>query len=473
KDIIKSAELFKKENCDKKLHYIHIKICNDILNPSLQEIGQDGEELKKLNFSRLTIFNTCAPDYIISKALIHIVFLPTKEKQNNEGNVVEYFNDDETYEIANKRDIPRYEEGSTQDISSSLNTINEEKHSLIKYKQYKSILIEVIDEKKPTPVKNNIKRFYKLDTIRFTLMFLIVFGNMIESFGGSVRRAIYIFIYVFHMPYFIFISGWFAKFNQKKILRHIIFPYIFFQSTYQMIDILVHYTEGLTFSFTTPYWNLWYLFTFLCYNLLLPFFEIKKKRSAIIIIGCSLLFVLLSYFVENINMDYFLSLSRSISFLPYFLAGYYSPRIFQVDKLIEITNKKKIRWSIVFAVVFISTETFFIWMDIPDGSIYRVGLENNFKYGFAIPSIMLISNISFISLTLLLIPNKKIPYITFIGQNTMPIYIAHVIVILLIRKIKLFKFSEPVNLILSIVFTIIIMAFLGNKYIGKSFKKIF
>ncbi|OUM66270.1 hypothetical protein PIROE2DRAFT_6503 [Piromyces sp. E2] len=71
-----------------------------------------------------------------------------------------------------------------------------------------------------------------------------------------------------------------------------------------MIDILVHYTESLIFSFTTPYWNL-------------------------------------------------------------------CPRIFQVDKLIEITNKEKIRWSIVFAVIYISTETFFIWMDIPDGSEKR------------------------------------------------------------------------------------------------------
>ena len=58
-----------------------------------------------------------------------------------------------------------------------------------------------------------MKRDLYWDSLKFVLIFLVVYGHTIETYSpdGSINRAIYNLIYVFHMPLFIFISGYFSK----------------------------------------------------------------------------------------------------------------------------------------------------------------------------------------------------------------------------------------------------------------------
>jgi len=210
------------------------------------------------------------------------------------------------------------------------------------------------------------------------------------------------------------------------------------------------------------------------YYLLLPFIEVKTKRSALIIIGCSLIFVIIAYFIEHNNIGEFLAFSRFISFFPYFLAGHYSRKVFNVKKFIQMPNKNKIKWSIIFIPIYIITTIILILMDLPNKSIFRLTPDNNFKYSFGIPAIMLICNIALISLSLLWIPNKKIPIISYIGQNTMPLYLLHSIVILLVSMFKLFDhFSELINILISLGLSAVTVALFGNKFVAKLFKIVF
>lgn len=51
------------------------------------------------------------------------------------------------------------------------------------------------------------------------LIFLVVFGHMISTFADTPEvDVIYKIIFSFHMPAFIFVSGYFAKVEPKKIL---------------------------------------------------------------------------------------------------------------------------------------------------------------------------------------------------------------------------------------------------------------
>jgi len=181
-------------------------------------------KLKNMSFSRLSIFRTFAPEYIIAKELVNIIQLPSKEISNNEGNIVEYFNDKETYEIANKNDIFELENNNSKNKLTSLNSNKDDKAITLKIK---SDYILAVDN------KINRKRFYLADNLRCILIFLVIFGHLLGSFSGPIRRDIFVMIYIFHMPFFIYISGWFAKFNPKKIIRHIFFPYIISQFLYQ------------------------------------------------------------------------------------------------------------------------------------------------------------------------------------------------------------------------------------------------
>ena len=60
-------------------------------------------------------------------------------------------------------------------------------------------------------------REYLYDNIRGILILLVVLGHALEYFrlDNKVGEFLYVFIYLFHMPVFIFISGYFSK-NLKK-----------------------------------------------------------------------------------------------------------------------------------------------------------------------------------------------------------------------------------------------------------------
>ena len=72
-----------------------------------------------------------------------------------------------------------------------------------------------------------IMRNYKFDNIKGILILLVVFAHFIE--GISSTEYVYKFIYIFHMPLFIFVSGYFGKFDKKKLILHLVYPYIVFQ----------------------------------------------------------------------------------------------------------------------------------------------------------------------------------------------------------------------------------------------------
>ncbi|MFP3877521.1 acyltransferase family protein, partial [Bacillus paralicheniformis] len=55
-----------------------------------------------------------------------------------------------------------------------------------------------------------IEKDLKISNIKGLLIFLVVFGHLIELYKGNYYQ-IFVLIYAFHMPLFIFISGFLAK----------------------------------------------------------------------------------------------------------------------------------------------------------------------------------------------------------------------------------------------------------------------
>ena len=164
-------------------------------------------------------------------------------------------------------------------------------------------------------------RDYSLDNIRFVLIFLVVFAHLLEvcsPFRGS--GLIYKFIYVFHMPAFIFLFGYNAKYSPKKILYRWCVPYVIFQCAYILFSKFI-LKDNIDFQFTTPYWLLWYMLACMYYQLLLPLFDTNDKRKQITVIICAFVLSLLIGYEKSVG--YYMSLSRFFVFLPWFLLGYY------------------------------------------------------------------------------------------------------------------------------------------------------
>lgn len=103
------------------------------------------------------------------------------------------------------------------------------------------------------------------DSIKFYLTLLVIGGHCLETFNMHTSGAtahIYQFIYLFHMPLFVFISGYFLNPAQDKrkfytSLLLIFETYILFQTP----PFIVEWLKG-NFSpsnLLNPAWAMWYL----------------------------------------------------------------------------------------------------------------------------------------------------------------------------------------------------------------------
>lgn len=315
----------------------------------------------------------------------------------------------------------------------------------------------------------NTERLYKYDIMRFLLMFLVILGHMMELFSSGWVRVFYKIIYTFHVPAFMFVTGKFAKFDAKRVLKHLCLPYIVFQILYLIFYYLVLAKENIQIQFTTPYWILWYLLaTIFCY-LLIPLLPKKGSIWSIPVVALSFLVSIFVGYEKTIG--YFLSLSRFFVFLPFFLWGYYQ------DTFKELICKKitiKPWIVILILIILIGVGQFFIiYLKTPIRMLYgaRSFAESNGNIWLRI--LILFTASMWIIFLCNVIPNIKISVISALGRNTMPVFILHAFIIKLLEKFSFFNFSQPVNFLFAVLFALVIYLLIGNHHIGKAFKIIF
>lgn len=316
------------------------------------------------------------------------------------------------------------------------------------------------------------QRLYKFDNVRVLLIFLVVLGHFLELYrDNETVSQVYRVIYSFHMPLFLFISGYFAKFDKNKVLINWVFPYVLFQFIYIMFDKTVLMNPDRALQFTEPYWILWYLMAgILCYLMIPVLSDVKSRNRPVIVL---LLFIgaLVIGFDEHVG--YFLSLSRFVSFLPYFVMGYYAKGI--IGKLTRMKLKLPVMVLIkILALVAIAAASYFV-VTSPDLVVDL--LRHARSYEKADTTIIanlkahLVAVVWIFSL-LVLMPEKKISFVSTLGQFTLPVYLLHGFVVKIIFINDWFQ-NVGSGLEFSIVISLIIMILVGNPIIGKYLNKIF
>ena len=65
------------------------------------------------------------------------------------------------------------------------------------------------------------RRVCKYDNLRVFLIFLVILAHCMEQFNKGRVFDLYRIIYSFHMPAFIWLTGNFARFDRRKILKHL------------------------------------------------------------------------------------------------------------------------------------------------------------------------------------------------------------------------------------------------------------
>lgn len=271
-------------------------------------------------------------------------------------------------------------------------------------------------------------RIAYLDKSKGLLIFLVVLGHFLEKYFGWLDNSvgpILRFIYLIHMPAFIFISGIFFNITKKSYyFYNYLSIFIVFQIAYVLFDFFIF--DGQIFKWLNrPYWITWFLFTLSTYCLIAPM--LLKFKNAIWIA------LFLSVYVGLISSDnYPYSIGRTCTFLPFFLIG-----IKYGQNILNCLNQVKYQFSVsIVVLILLSVISYFLTGIKPEWlyGIANIGHFSNdiflavsIKLGLFI--ISLIATISVVSFSKVL-PN----FFETLGANSLSIYLFHGFIVMLVNK---------------------------------------
>ncbi len=310
-------------------------------------------------------------------------------------------------------------------------------------------------------------RNYSLDNAKFLLILLVVFGHVIEPFIAEdmAFEVMYLFIYSFHMPAFVMISGMLSKatLNEgtiKNLVKTILVPFIVFTVIYESVyfienGYLSKYILGLQ-----PYWILWFLLSLFIWRVLLPI-VLKLKHPVIFLIMLSLL---VGYFD---SASQFLGISRTIYFFPFFVMGH----IMTPDLLsnVKLNNIPKLA---LIALIAMNIAFFIYFHEMPKnwllGTSFTAGDETQEWLVVLLRFILYCISFLTIIAVLLLVPEKK-GFISQRGKNSLQIYVWHPLLIKLVTFTGLSQvimgFSGPIALAIFFIISLAISIALSSEFI--------
>ncbi|MBY0010995.1 acyltransferase family protein [Paenibacillus typhae] len=161
--------------------------------------------------------------------------------------------------------------------------------------------------------------------LRFMLIVTVFAGNAIEPLISRISgmHGLYMWIFSFHMPLFVLVTGYFARKSLtggagRKVLLQIGMQYLIFQSLYSALDVSLFRVDGIHHSVFAPYLLLWFLASHACWRLLMLG---MGKWSAPAQIAFA---VTAGMAVGYLQVDgVWFSISRTFVYLPYFVIGYH------------------------------------------------------------------------------------------------------------------------------------------------------
>lgn len=313
------------------------------------------------------------------------------------------------------------------------------------------------------------KQNHRIENLKIILIFCVILGHLLETVGGGYN--LYKVIYSFHMPMFLFINGWLAPRNyaSKRTVLKLIYPYILFQILYQLFHTYIISDEIAEFSiqFSTPYWLLWYLLSLIFYYLFIPVIATESKEYAKIVFAGTVILAIAIGFDNSIG--YYMSLSRTFVFFPFFVSGYYiGHNVFKLNNIIQSIKNNRIVKILSFILAFIICVAMYK-QNLNASALYGSLSYQQGGFSWSIRLEMVVIAFLWIGIFMVFVPDQKI----FERVDTFPIYVLHGFIILYLRKYNLFIYSFLINLFIATLISIIVILACGNKYMSRMAKLFF
>ena len=167
------------------------------------------------------------------------------------------------------------------------------------------------------------KRLHYFDNVKFLLITLVVIGHAIDSYAVArhgMARGAFVFIYSFHMPLFIFISGLFVsreRLSASVLKSRVVFFLLmgFAAKLYlQFANVLLG--TGVKFRLLGDDGVPWYMFAMAAFYVLT--YLLKERKALPVLVFATMMGLFIGY---DKSVGDYLYLSRIVVFFPFFWAG--------------------------------------------------------------------------------------------------------------------------------------------------------
>ena len=261
-----------------------------------------------------------------------------------------------------------------------------------------------------------------LDNVKIVLVTLVVVGHswgLLESTDGT--HWAYDFLYLWHIPAFVFVSGYLSKsfeWDRRRLtsLFHtLLIPYLIFEPALYYYRVLVVDEQVPGTLWLQPHWTMWYLIVLLMWRLLTPILRLHWLFLPLSVV------VSLAGGLWNTDL---LMLPRFLGLLPFFVLGLHlKPR--HLARLDDVW----VRVSAVAALCGIAVMAFytdewartaFLWYD---AGYEEVGIDPviGFQTRLTVMALGLVGAFS----VLALVPRRSLGWFTTMGAATMVVYLFH------------------------------------------------
>jgi fucose 4-O-acetylase-like acetyltransferase len=316
------------------------------------------------------------------------------------------------------------------------------------------------------------------DNARFGAIALMVAGHALTKMVGENDAAftLYVFIYAFHVPVFVAVSGYFTRATApddrriRGIFTDILVPYLIFESIWTGINWAISGTLNADFSRAS--WTLWFLLALAIWRIVLPYLAALRYPlliSIVISVGAG-------YFA----VDQTFSMARALGFLPFFVFGWKLRQWQLGERWMACLPRTVAAWRATAIVLLILIGAIIgtnvpLWRDLNIRSFltYDSGYAT---FGYdqwwagAVRLAFMVVAAAMIVAFLILIP-RGTTWFTPFGQATMYVYLLHTFVLYPLRENGFLDGERPLwFIVLVVVGAVALTAALSTSFIRRIFR---
>jgi fucose 4-O-acetylase-like acetyltransferase len=157
------------------------------------------------------------------------------------------------------------------------------------------------------------------DNAKFMAIVLVVAGHSIVNLRDvRIAHAAYLFVYTFHMPVFIVITGYFSRNftfsggKARKLITNLGVPYVVFETAYSTYHWAVGHSK-FEISVLDPYYLTWFLMALFLWRLSTPVWQQIRWP-----VGAA---VILSLLAGTTDLPKDLEMNRTFGLVPFYVLG--------------------------------------------------------------------------------------------------------------------------------------------------------